>query len=100
MIRAPQGYDVNVVGLRLNKNQPAHVQGLCDASPSPGAERVLLNGWEPFDEPVDRIVSIGAFEHFNANRYNDFFTFAHDHLPPEGFDCAWTAWRGGGIFAA
>ena len=30
---------------------------------------VRLQGWEEFDEPVDRIVSIGAFEAFKAERY-------------------------------
>jgi cyclopropane-fatty-acyl-phospholipid synthase len=83
-MRAVQRYDVNVVGLTLSKNQQAHVQRLFDASSSPRTQRVLLNGWEQFDEPVDRIVSIGAFEHFGANRYDDFFTFAHDRLPPDG----------------
>ena len=34
------------------------------ASDSPRSKRILLQGWEQFDEPVDRIVSIGAFEHF------------------------------------
>ena len=33
---------------------------------SPRTQRVLLQGWEQFDEPVDRIVSIGAFEHFGS----------------------------------
>ena len=31
-----------------------------------GGRRVLLKGWEQFDEPVDRIVSIGTFERFRA----------------------------------
>ena len=37
-------------------------------SDSPRSKRVLLEGWEQFDEPVDRIVSIGAFEHFGHDR--------------------------------
>ena len=45
---------------------------------------MLLNGWEQFDEPVDRIVSIGAFEHFGPDRYDDFFALAHDILPADG----------------
>jgi cyclopropane-fatty-acyl-phospholipid synthase len=44
----------------------------------------LLNGWEQFDEPVDRIVSIGAFEHFGHDRYDDFFKMAHNILPADG----------------
>ena len=44
----------------------------------------LLEGWEQFDEPVDRIVSIGAFEHFGFDRYDDFFTMAYNVLPDDG----------------
>jgi cyclopropane-fatty-acyl-phospholipid synthase len=84
MMRAVERFDVNVVGLTLSRNQQAHVQTLFDRSSSPRTKRVLLNGWEQFNEPVDRIVSIGAFEHFGADRYDDFFTFAHDALPQSG----------------
>ena len=84
MRRAVEKYDVNVVGLTLSKNQAAHVQKSFDAMDSPRSKRVLLNGWEQFDEPVDRIVSIGAFEHFGHDRYDDFFTMASGVLPDEG----------------
>jgi cyclopropane-fatty-acyl-phospholipid synthase len=59
--RALEKYDVNVVGLTLSRNQQAHVQQLLDEQSSPRSKRVLLQGWEQFDEPVDRIVSVGAF---------------------------------------
>jgi cyclopropane-fatty-acyl-phospholipid synthase len=75
---------VNVVGLTLSKNQAAHVQKSFDEMDSPRRRRVLLNGWEQFDEPVDRIVSIGAFEHFGHDRYDDFFALAHNILPADG----------------
>jgi cyclopropane-fatty-acyl-phospholipid synthase len=84
MRRAIEKYDVNVVGLTLSKNQAAHVQKLFDEMNSPRQRRVLLNGWEQFDEPVDRIVSIGAFEHFGPDRYDDFFNMAHNILPAYG----------------
>ncbi len=82
--RALNSYDVNVVGLTLSKNQKAHVESLLDASPSKRSKQVLLHGWEEYDEPVDRIVSIGAFEHFGHDRYDDFFTMAHKALPADG----------------
>jgi cyclopropane-fatty-acyl-phospholipid synthase len=44
----------------------------------------VLDGWEQFNEPVDRIVSIGAFEHFGHDRYDDFFKFAYNVLPADG----------------
>jgi cyclopropane-fatty-acyl-phospholipid synthase len=84
MRRAIEKYDVNVVGLTLSKNQAAHVQKSFNEMDSPRRKRVLLNGWEQFNEPVDRIVSIGAFEHFGADRYDDFFALAHNILPADG----------------
>jgi cyclopropane-fatty-acyl-phospholipid synthase len=84
LMRAIDKYDVNVIGLTLSKNQQAHVQKLFDNSPSPRSKRVLLQGWEQFNESVDRIVSIGAFEHFGFDRYDPFFTMAHSVLPQDG----------------
>jgi cyclopropane-fatty-acyl-phospholipid synthase len=84
MRRAVEKYDVNVVGLTLSKNQAAHVQRSFDAMDNPRSKQVLLAGWEEFSEPVDRIVSIGAFEHFGPDRYGDFFKMAYHALPGDG----------------
>ena len=84
MMRAIEKYDVNVVGLTLSRNQAGHVEQLFGQSDSPRSKRVLLEGWEQFDEPVDRIVSVGAFEHFGFDRYDDFFKMAHNALPDGG----------------
>ncbi|HME47669.1 cyclopropane mycolic acid synthase family methyltransferase [Mycobacterium sp.] len=84
MMRAIETYDVNVIGLTLSKNQAQHVEQLFTKSDSPRRKRVLLGGWEQFDEHVDRIVSIGAFEHFGHDRYDAFFAMAHDALPDDG----------------
>ncbi|MET0897426.1 MAG: cyclopropane mycolic acid synthase family methyltransferase [Mycobacterium sp.] len=84
MLRALEKYDVNVIGLTLSRNQAATVERRFAESDSPRSKRVLLKGWEQFDEPVDRIVSIGAFEHFGRDRYEDFFAFAHHALPDNG----------------
>ncbi|OBG43328.1 SAM-dependent methyltransferase, partial [Mycobacterium alsense] len=82
--RAVEKYDVNVVGLTLSENQAEHVQKTFDAMDTTRTRRVLLEGWEKFDEPVDRIVSIGAFEAFKAERWPAFFERAHDILPDDG----------------
>ena len=82
--RAIEQYDVNVIGLTLSKNQAAHVQKSFDALDSPRSKQVRLQGWEQFHEPVDRIVSIGAFEHFGFDRYGDFFKMAYEVLPAGG----------------
>jgi cyclopropane-fatty-acyl-phospholipid synthase len=84
MMRAIDKYDVNVIGLTLSKNQQVHVEQLFAKSCSPRSKRVLLEGWEQFGEPVDRIVSIGAFEHFGFERYDDFFKMAYNGLPADG----------------
>jgi cyclopropane-fatty-acyl-phospholipid synthase len=84
MRRAIEKYDVNVVGLTLSENQATHVREIFDHLDTPRSTRVLLEGWEKFDEPVDRIVSIGAFEHFGRQRWGHFFNMAHRVLPAEG----------------
>ena len=84
MRRAVERYDVNVIGLTLSKNQADHVRRTFDTTDGPRSRRVLLQGWEQFDEPVDRIVSIGAFEHFGHDRYPAFFKMAYDALPTDG----------------
>jgi cyclopropane-fatty-acyl-phospholipid synthase len=43
-----------------------------------------LRGWEEFDEPVDRILSIEAFEHFGFERYDEFFKKCFSLLPDDG----------------
>jgi cyclopropane-fatty-acyl-phospholipid synthase len=84
MRRAIEKYDVNVVGLTLSENQAGHVQKMFDEMDTPRTRRVLLDGWEKFEEPVDRIVSIGAFEHFGRARYPRFFRMAYEVLPADG----------------
>lgn len=80
--RAVEGYGVSAVGLTLSRNQHdlarARLADLGDRA------EVRLQGWEEFDEPVDRIVSIGAFEHFREERYAAFFEKCHRLLPADG----------------
>jgi cyclopropane-fatty-acyl-phospholipid synthase len=89
MRRAVEKYDVNVVGLTLSENQLAHCRQKFDEMDSPRSKEVRLQGWEQFDEPVDRIVSLGAFEHFadgvgTYERYTDFFKMCYNVLPDDG----------------
>jgi cyclopropane-fatty-acyl-phospholipid synthase len=82
--RAVERYDVNVIGLTLSENQHDHAEKVLADLNSPRSVRVLLKGWEQFDEPVDRIVSIGAFEHFGHDRHDGFFKMASAVLPDDG----------------
>ena len=84
MMRALEKYDVNVIGLTLSNNQKAHVEQRFAESNSPRSKRVLLQPWEEFNEPVDRIVSIGAFEHFGWDSYDAYFKMAYDLMPDNG----------------
>jgi cyclopropane-fatty-acyl-phospholipid synthase len=85
MRRAVDKYDVNVIGLTLSRHQYEHVRAQFSTGPPAGrTAQVRLQGWEDFTEPVDRIVSIGAFEHFRRQRYDAFFTRARQILPDDG----------------
>jgi cyclopropane-fatty-acyl-phospholipid synthase len=84
MRRAMEKYDVNVIGLTLSKNQKAYCDQLLAKVDSDRTFDVRLEGWEQFHAPVDRIVSIEAFEHFGFERYDDFFKNCFDILPEDG----------------
>lgn len=77
--RAVEKFGARAVGLTLSKAQQeyacARLSDLGDRA------EVRLQGWEEFDEPVDRIVSIGAFEHFREERYAEFFAKCYRLLP-------------------
>ena len=84
MKRAVERYDVNVIGLTLSKNQRAYGKELLDGIDTNRSRRVLLRGWEEFDEPVDRIISIEAFEAFPKTRYKAFFEMCYGIMPGDG----------------
>ncbi|SPM38706.1 Cyclopropane fatty-acyl-phospholipid synthase and related methyltransferases [Mycobacterium numidiamassiliense] len=84
MKRAVEKYDVNVIGLTLSKNQYARSEQVLSSIDSSRSRQVLLHGWEDFNDPVDRIVSIEAFEHFGHENYDDFFKRCFNLLPDDG----------------
>ena len=84
MIRAREKYDVNVIGLTLSEHQHSRVADRLAALPGERTAEVRLQGWEQFEQPVDRIVSIGAFEHFRRTRHVPFFEKAYSLLPADG----------------
>jgi cyclopropane-fatty-acyl-phospholipid synthase len=75
--RAAERYGVRVIGLTLSRNQQAYATQVTRGLPV----EIRLQGWEEFEEPVDRIVSIGAFEHFRHERFAAFFDKCHRLLP-------------------
>ena len=91
MRHAVAEYDVNVIGLTLSENQLAHDEAKFAEMDSPRRKEVRLQGWEEFEEPIDRIVSLGAFEHFadgagdaGFERYDTFFKKYYNLLPDDG----------------
>ena len=83
--RAATRFGVDVIGLTLSRNQHAYAERMSRHMP-PGSGRIefRLQGWEEFEEPVDAIVSIGAFEHFRLERHAFFFKHCYELLPAGG----------------
>jgi cyclopropane-fatty-acyl-phospholipid synthase len=85
IMRAVDKYDVNVIGLTLSENQKQHIEDYWFAnSDSKRHMEVRLQPWEEFEGKVDRIVSIGAFEHFGFNKYEDYFKKTFSWMPDDG----------------
>src|SRR6201987_5550927 len=83
--RAVEKYDVNVIGLTLSENQKQHIEDHWFAnSTSRRRMEVRLQPWEEFEGRVDRVVSIGAFEHFGFNKYDDYFKKTYNLMPDDG----------------
>ena len=82
--RAVEKFDVNVIGITLSKNQSAYSRKMLAGIPTSRTVEVRMQGWEEFDDKVDRIVSIGAFEAFKVERYPAFFDKAYSVLPDDG----------------
>ncbi len=79
IIRAVENHGVQGIGITLSGEQAElanerarHLQGKAE---------FRLQGWEEFDEPVDRIVVICATEHFKEERYAAFFEKCQRLLP-------------------
>ncbi|OBK86714.1 cyclopropane mycolic acid synthase family methyltransferase [Mycobacterium sp. 1165178.9] len=82
--RAIEKFDVNIIGITLSRNQFEYSKAKLGGLPTRRNVEVRLQGWEEFDDKVDRIVTIGAFEHFGRQRYTRFFEMAYQVLPADG----------------
>ncbi len=84
-IAAAQQFKVKSIGLTLSKNQLAYATArLANTPDTSDCVDFRLQGWEEFTTPVDRIVSIGAFEHFRFQRHAAFFEKCRKLLPDDG----------------
>lgn len=82
--RAVTQFDVNVIGITLSKAQSEWARARLAKIDTQRSVEIRMQGWEEFNEPVDRIVSIGAFEAFKVERYPLFFERAYNLLPSDG----------------
>ncbi len=104
LVRAVEKYDVNVIGITLSRNQYEYSKAKLAGIPTKRTVQARLQGWEEFDEKVDRIVTIEAFDAFKKERYAAFFERAYDMMPGDGrmllhsiFTHPWTYWHEHGI---
>jgi cyclopropane-fatty-acyl-phospholipid synthase len=79
--RAVEKYDVNVIGITLSRNHCARTKARLAAIPTTRRAEARLQGWEEFDEPVDRIISFEAFDAFKKERWPAFWDWADKALP-------------------
>jgi cyclopropane-fatty-acyl-phospholipid synthase len=79
--RAAELHRVRAIGLTLSQNQFELAQGRQRATLDLAYR---LAPWETFHEPVDRIMSFGAFEHFTSAKYPAFFARCRELLPGDG----------------
>ncbi|ORV81969.1 SAM-dependent methyltransferase [Mycobacterium interjectum] len=82
--RAIEKFDVNVIGITLSRNQFEYSKARLAGLQTERNIEIRLQGWEEFDDKVDRVVTIGAFEAFKAERWPAFFERAYDILPDDG----------------
>lgn len=84
LVRAANTYDVNVIGITLSRNHCQYSAAALAKVPTKRHVEARLQGWEQFDEKVDRIVTIEAFDAFKKVRYAAFFERAYQILPDDG----------------
>jgi len=104
VVRAVEKYDVNVIGITLSRNHYERSKARLAAIPTARHAEARLQGWEEFDEKVDRIITIEAFDAFKKDRWPAFFDRTYDILPDDGrmllhsiFTYPQTHWRPNGI---
>jgi cyclopropane-fatty-acyl-phospholipid synthase len=104
VVRAVEKYDVNVIGITLSRNHYQRSKDRLAAIPTKRRAEARLQGWEEFDEKVDRIVTFEAFDAFKKERWPLFFERSAEMMPDDGrmllhsiFTRPQTYWREHGI---
>jgi cyclopropane-fatty-acyl-phospholipid synthase len=79
-----QDWGCRVTGITLSEEQLAEARRRAAAAGLADRVRFELMDYRDWDRPVDRIVSIGMFEHVGIVNYATFFRALRDALKPDG----------------
>jgi cyclopropane-fatty-acyl-phospholipid synthase len=84
---AARKYGTTGVGVTISREQAEYARRLCDGLPI----EIRLQDYRELDEPFDRILSIGMFEHVGVRNYRRYFEVARRCLADDPA-------TGGGLF--
>ena len=83
-ITLARDYGANVTGVTLSENQLATAQARAEAAGVADRINFLLKDYRHLDGPVDRIVSVGMFEHVGVPNYATYFNKVEELLAQDG----------------
>jgi cyclopropane-fatty-acyl-phospholipid synthase len=86
---AAEKYGASCTGVTVSSEQVAYVQKRYGASVNP----MLLDYRNYAGPPVDRLVSVGMFEHVGHKNYRTYFSCARRYLKDEGLFLLHTIWE-------
>jgi cyclopropane-fatty-acyl-phospholipid synthase len=76
--------DVDVLGVTLSERQLKIARQRAEAAGVSDRVKFELRDYRLLDEPFDRIVSVGMFEHVGGRHYDEFFAQCRRLLKPDG----------------
>ncbi len=79
-IHAAREYGVSVVGITVSREQQALARERCQGLPI----EIRLTDYRSLEEPFDKAVSVGMFEHVGSSNYATYFDTVARLLPEDG----------------
>lgn len=83
-ISLARDWGARVTGITLSSEQLAVARQRADEAGLSGQVRFELMDYRDWTGPVDRVVSVGMFEHVGISHYRRFFRAVHDALKEDG----------------
>lgn len=75
-----KNYGVHVIGVTLSKNQAEHAREISQGLPV----EIRVQDYRDVNEPFDRVLEIGMFEHVGAKNYREFMEVVDRCLKDDG----------------